>query len=112
MALAHALGKTLSGPGGIGEMSLDELCLWAAWFEDYDPALRDDLRAGTIAQTVANAALGSRGGWKAEDFMPTLKRDSRDAPGAPAWDEHGAEKAMIAWCANAGGEVRTERKKP
>jgi hypothetical protein len=106
MALAHALGKTLSGPGGIGEMSLDELCLWAAWFEDYDPSLRDDLRAGTIAQTVANAALGSKGGWQAEDFMPSLKRK------APKRDEQDIEKAMIAWCANAGGEVRTERKKP
>jgi len=101
MALAHALGKTLSGPGGIGEMSLDELCLWAAWFEGYDPALRDDLRAGVIAATIANAVPFSKGGYKPKDFMASLNRTTSGGR-----SDEDMEAAMIAWCANAGGEVR------
>jgi hypothetical protein len=104
MAVAHALGKSLSGPGGIGEMDLDELAMWAAWYAEHDPQLRGDLHAGVIAATVANAALGSKGGWKPEDFMATLKQANK------AKSDEEMEKAMIAWCANVGGEVRTESK--
>ncbi len=80
-------------------MDLDELALWAAWYAEHDPKLRGDLRAGVIAATVANSAPGSRGRWKPEDFMPTLKPHTsirgRDM-----------EKALLAWCANVGGTVR------
>lgn len=99
MALAHALGKTIGGPGGIGEMDLDELALWAAWFAEYDPQLRGDLRAGVIAATVANAVPFSKGGYKPEDFMASLRKTS----GGQSDEE--MERAMIAWCANVGGEV-------
>lgn len=101
LSLAHALGRTLAGPGGIGEMDLDELALWAAWFAGYDPQLREDLHAGVIAATVANAALGSKGGWKPDDFMATLKVATK------AKSEDDMERMMIAWCANVGGEVRS-----
>ncbi len=102
IALAHALGRTITE---IGEMDLDELALWAAWFAEYDPALRDDLRAGVIAATIANAMPFSRGGWKPEDFMPTLK------PTKSIQSEAEMERAMIAWCANVGGEVKVEKQR-
>lgn len=84
-------------------MPLDELALWAAWFDGYDPELRGDLRAGVMASTVANAALGSRGGYRPSDLMPTLKRQRET-------DEREMEAQLIAWTANVGGTVKTEKR--
>ncbi|MCC6681499.1 MAG: hypothetical protein IT445_11415, partial [Phycisphaeraceae bacterium] len=64
MSLAHDLGKTLTE---VGEMDLDEIGIWAAWYAESDPALFEDLRTGVLASTIANCALFSKGGYKPED---------------------------------------------
>lgn len=88
-------------------MDRDELALWMAWFDEYDPEqkkqIHADLRAGVVASTIANSALGSHGGYRPEDFITSLKQ----AKGSR--NEQEMEKAMIAWCANVGGEVKVEK---
>lgn len=85
----------------IGELDLDELALWIAWYEQHDPELRDDLRAGTIAAAIGNFApfRSRRQPLAPGDFMPSLARLTQQR-------EQDAERHLLAWCANVGGEVK------
>lgn len=83
-------------------MDLDELALWIAWYEQHDPELREDLRAGTIAATVGNFAPFRKRGQplKPSDFISSLARLDEQR------DEAEIERQLIAWCANVGGAVK------
>lgn len=94
LRLGHDLGRTLRE---IGELDLDELALWIAWYEDHDPEIANDWRAGVIASAVANGPL--KGWQRPRDFFPHLARLERRG-------EEDARAHLLAWTANCGGRVR------
>ena len=83
-------------------MDLDELALWAAWLDEYDPQRRDDWRAGMIASVVANAH-SRHGGFTPQDFMPQASEEQMS--------EEQVQRQLQSWCVNAGGKVRQRKRK-
>ncbi len=79
-------------------MDADELALWIAWYEQHDPSLAEDWRAGQICAAIANSAFGSKGGFDPTCFFPRLKALARKS-------EEEVKQHLLAWCANVGGTV-------
>lgn len=74
-----------------------ELSEWMAYFaiEPFGP-LRDDLHAGTIAATTANAAWGKKSkSWSPEDFFPNLVDQVERRPQTPQEMKDAMERVAI-----------------
>lgn len=82
----------------IGEMSIQELSLWAAFIQHHDPGRRDDARAAMLAATIANChSTGRR--FEVSDFMPRA---------AVEISEEQAAASLKLWAARCGRVKKRE----
>ncbi len=89
-------------------MSNAELVEWAAMYvvEPFGP-IREDLRAGRIAATVANAVPRQHGSklFEAEDFFPELRADAAAGPATKMQSREEQIANLKAWAIMTGASV-------
>ena len=87
-------------------MSNAELVEWAAMYvvEPFGP-IREDLRAGRIAATIANAVPRQHGSklFEAEDFFPELRAEEPARPRMQSREEQIAN--LKAWAIMSGAAI-------